>query len=68
MSRTTLKDARYHILGYIDTRSDGTLVGMNARYQIVGYYLPRQDMTQTAQYRIFGTGNLLASLITASAH
>lgn len=68
MSRITLQDARYHILGYIDSRSDGTLVGMNARFQIVGYYNPRQNITHTAQYRIFGTGNLLASLITSSAH
>lgn len=67
MPRITLKNSRYHILGFIDTRADGTQVGMNSRYQIVGYYHPGRDITQDAQYRTFGMGNLLASLMTAHA-
>lgn len=65
MSRQILKDSRYNIIGYIETRPDGTQVGKDARYNIKGYYDPKTNKTKDARYNIVGHGNLLASLITS---
>lgn len=59
----TIKDHTHRIIGYIETRSDGTLVAKDASHRILGYYDPRTDQTKNASYRILGYGNLLASLI-----
>ena len=36
MSRITLKDKHFRIIGYIETRSDGVHVGKDAHFRIVG--------------------------------
>jgi hypothetical protein len=63
MTTQVIKDARFHILGYIDTKPDGSQVAKNAQFKILGYYDPRMDCTKDAQFHIIGYGNLLASLI-----
>lgn len=65
MSTQTLKDRHYRIIGYIETKSDGSQVGKDAHYRVKGYYDPRTNQTKDAHYRIVGTGNLLASLVTS---
>lgn len=64
MNRQTLTDARHHIIGYIDTATDGKQTGKDARFHTVGYYDPRTNTTRDAQHHMVGHGNLLASLIT----
>ena len=65
MSTQTLKDSHYNIIGYIETRPDGSQVGKDAHYTIKGYYDPKTNQTKDAHYNIMGTGNLLSSLITS---
>ena len=64
MHRQTLKDARYHIIGYIDTATDGKQTGKDAHFHTVGYYDPRTNVTRDAHFHTVGQGNLLASLIS----
>jgi hypothetical protein len=64
MNRQTLTDARNHIIGYIDTATDGKQTGKDARFHTVGYYDPRTNATRDAHHHMVGHGNLLASLIT----
>lgn len=64
MNRQTLKDARNHIIGYIDTGTDGKQTGKDAHFHTVGYYDPRTDTTRDAHFYAVGHGNLLASLIS----
>lgn len=63
MATQVIKDARFQIIGYIDTNSDGTQVAKNAQFRILGYYDPRFNCTKDARFHIIGYGNLLASLI-----
>lgn len=63
MNRRPLTDPRNHIIGYIDTATDGKQTGKDARFHTVGYYDPRTDTTRDAQRHMVGHGNLLASLI-----
>ena len=64
MSRQTLKDSQFRVIGYIETRSDGIQVGKDKQFRVKGYYEPKTDKTKDAQFRVVGQGNLLASLIT----
>lgn len=64
MTRQTLKDSRYRIIGYIDTDSSGKQTARDHRFRIVGYYEPSADITRNAHFTIVGHGNLLASLIS----
>lgn len=64
MSTQTLKDNKFRVIGYIETRPDGTQVGKDAKYHIKGYYDPKSNKTKDASFRIVGEGNLLAALIT----
>lgn len=63
MSRQTLKDKNHRIIGYIEQRSDGTLVGLDANHRIKGYYMPKTNKTEDSNHRAVGTGNLLSVLI-----
>ena len=65
MSMQTLKDSHYKIIGYIETKTDGSQVGKDANYKIKRYYDPKSNETKDAHYKIVGEGNLLASLITS---
>jgi len=67
VNRQTLTDHRYHIIGYIDTATDGKQTGKDARFHTVGYYDPRSNSTRDARYHLVGHGNLLASLIACGA-
>jgi hypothetical protein len=64
MNRQTLRDARNHIIGYIDTASDGKQTGKDAHFHTVGHYDPRTNITRDAHFHTVGHGNLLASLIS----
>jgi len=64
MSTQTLKDSHYNVIGFIETKSDGTQVGKDVHYQIKGYYDPKTNKTKDARYNIVGEGNLLAVLIS----
>ena len=64
MSVQTLKDSSFRIIGYIETRSDGSLVGKDASFNIKGYYDPGTNVTKDASWRVIGYGNLLTLLIT----
>ena len=66
MSTQVLKDKNSSIIGYIETRSDGTQVGKNRNSSIVGYYDPRTNKTKNRNSSIVGEGNLLASLIVSA--
>ena len=63
MSRQTLKDARFRIIGYIDIEPGGRQTGRDDRFRILGYYDPATDITKDDRFRTIGYGNLLASLI-----
>lgn len=63
MSRVALKDARYQIVGYIETSGDGRQQGLNARYRVVGYFDPLRNETKDARYRVVSHGNTLSALI-----
>lgn len=63
MKRQTLTDARYHIIGFIDTAADGKQTARDARYRVLGHYDPRTDTTRDARHRMVGNGNHLASLV-----
>ena len=63
MSTQTIKDAHFHIVGYIDTAADGKQTAKNAHYRILGYYDPKSDITKNAHYSIVGSGNQLGMLI-----
>lgn len=65
MSTQTLKDSHYRVIGYIETKSDGSQVGKDPHYRIKGYYDPKTNQTKDAHYRIVGSGNLLAALVTS---
>lgn len=64
MNRHTLRDARNHTIGYIDTAADGKQIARDAHFHTVGYYDPHTDITRDARQHAVGHGNLLASLIT----
>lgn len=63
MSRQTLKDAQFRVLGYIDTAADGKQTARDAHFRVLGYYEPSRDVTKDASFRVIGHGNMLASLI-----
>lgn len=64
MTRQTLKDSRFRIIGYIDTDTSGKQTARDHRFHIVGYYDPRANITKNERFAIVGHGNLLASLIS----
>jgi hypothetical protein len=66
MSRQTLKDAKFRVIGYIETAPDGKQTGKDAHFRTVGYYDPKLDNTKDAHFKIVGHGNILSSLVTAS--
>ena len=63
ITKRTLKDRNYRVIGYIETKSDGTEIGKNAAYKVVGYYDPAKNQTKDRNYRIVGYGNMLDMLV-----
>lgn len=63
MHRTALKDARYQIIGYIDTAPNGKQIARDPQYHVLGHYDPASNLTKDARYHVVGRGNLLSALI-----
>lgn len=63
MSTQTLKDSNYRIIGYIETKSDGTQVIKDSNYRVKGYYDSKSNQTKDSNYRVVGHGNLLTTLL-----
>lgn len=63
MSRQTLKDSSSRIIGYIETRSNGTQVIMDSSSRVKGYYDPKTNTTKDSSSRTVGYGNLLTTLL-----
>lgn len=62
-NRQTLKDARFRVIGYIDTDADGQQVLSDAQFRSLGSYDPKTNTTKDAQFRRIGQGNLLTTLL-----
>lgn len=63
MERITLKDSRFHIIGYVDIAPNGDKTLRNERFQIIGYYKKDADVTKDARFMIVGRGDILTSLL-----
>lgn len=63
MARTTIRDQRNFIIGYIEDTSDGGQRALDLGHRILGYYDPTGDRTRDTNLRIVGTGNQLTGLI-----
>ena len=59
-----LRDSSQRIIGYIETKPDGSQIGRDAAQRIRGYFDPKGNATKDANQQIVGYGNVLASLIT----
>lgn len=62
-NRQTLKDARFRVLGHLDTDSDGGQALFDAQGRRLGSYDPKTNVTKDAQFRRVGQGNLLTTLL-----
>lgn len=63
MARTTIRDQRNFIIGYIEDTSNGDQRALDIGYRIVGHYDAASDRTKDTGYRIIGAGNQLMALI-----
>ena len=63
MSRETLKDRNFRIIGYIDTDSQGKKKILDPNYRVIGYFDPKANKTTDANYRTVGSGDLLTTLL-----
>jgi hypothetical protein len=63
MRRIANKDRKSHILGYIETVSDGRQKALYASLRTLGYYDPRRDVTMDANLRIIARGRVLSALV-----
>lgn len=61
--RQTLKDARFNVIGFIETDANGQQTIMDAQFRRLGSYNPATDTTKDAQFRRVGQGNLLTTLL-----
>jgi hypothetical protein len=63
MSQETLQDQNYRTIGYVETMSDGRKRLMDSNYRTLGYYDPRRNITEDANYRVVGHGDVLTTLL-----
>lgn len=63
MSRQTIKDKNFRIIGYIETMADGKKKALDANFRILGFYDPRKNVTQDKSFRTIAQGDTLAALI-----
>ena len=63
MAQQILKDKNFRIIGYIDTDSSGKQTIKDPNFRIKGYYDPKANQTKDLNFRIVGSGNLLATLL-----
>lgn len=61
-----LRDRQGRLLGEIIQKSDGKFEGRDKFGRLMGTYEPKSNQTRDARGSVVGTGNLLASLITAA--
>ena len=63
MTTQVIKDSSFRIIGYIESKTDGSQLVKDSQFRIRGYYEPGQNVTKDDQFRIVGYGNLLASFL-----
>lgn len=64
MSRRTLRDDKYHVIGYIDVDGrTGQQTLLDKYHHKLGYYHPDDDETRDEYHRRVGSGNLLTILL-----
>lgn len=66
MSIQTLKDQHYRVIGFIETRPDGSQLIKDAQRHGLGYYDPRQNQTKNQRYHFVSHCNLLTTLLSWS--
>ena len=64
MNNRPLKDKAQRIIGYIETKPDGSQTGRDTAQRIKGYYYAKGNATRDASQQVVGYGNQLSSLIT----
>lgn len=67
MSKQYVRDGNYHIVGSVDSLSDGNQRGYDAHLRVIGRYDCRADRTYDSQGRNVGNGNQLVGLIWQAA-
>ena len=63
MSRQTLRDRNYHVVGYIDVESSGRQILRDSNFHVRGYYEPSRNQTLDSGFRVVGNGNFLTMLL-----
>ena len=63
IKRQTLQERNHHIIGYIDTESDGHQTLRDSNNHVLGYYEPKFGYTQDSNHHVIGYGNLLTTLL-----
>lgn len=63
MSRQTLRDRNYHVIGYIDVDWNGRQVLKDSNFHVLGYYDPQRNETLDRNYHVVGRGNVLTTLL-----
>lgn len=63
IQKLTLKDAHYHVIGYVEIKENGDKVLKGAHYHIKGYYMARDNVTKDEHYHILAHGDTLTSLL-----
>lgn len=63
MTRQDLRDRNNNLIGYINTRSDGTQEGRDKNNNLKGSFNPKSNETRDVHNRLVGKGNMLSSLI-----
>ncbi len=63
MQKITLKDAHFHIIGYVEIKDDGDKTLKDAHFHIKGYYDAKRNVTKDEHFHIVGYGDILTSLL-----
>ena len=63
IQKLTLKDAHYHIIGYVEIKENGDKILKDSHYHIKGYYIASNDVTKDAHYHIVAHGDVLTPLL-----
>ena len=63
IQKLTLKDAHYHVIGYVEIKENGDKTLKDSHYHIKGYYIASNDVTKDEHYHIVAHGDVLTSLL-----
>jgi hypothetical protein len=63
MQKITLKDAHFHIIGYVEIKDDGDKTLKDEHFHIKGYYDAKRNVTKDEHFHIVGYGDILTSLL-----